>query len=105
MIAFADVYIWGKQAGTVAWDERRQSGSFEYTTDFANSGLELSPLLMPSQVRRVYQFPSLAYETFIGLPGLLADALPDAFGKALLDRWLASLGRSFAPNVHQRQMG
>ncbi len=101
MITFADVYIWGKQAGTVAWDERRQSGSFEYTTDFANSGLELSPLMMPSQVRRVYQFPSLAYETFIGLPGLLADALPDAFGKALLDRWLASLGRSFANPIER----
>ena len=101
MITFADVYIWGKHAGTVAWDEHRQAGSFEYTAEFANSGLELSPLMMPIQSQKVYQFPSLNYDTFIGLPGLLADALPDAFGKALLDKWLASIGRTFANPIER----
>ena len=101
MITFADVYIWGRHAGTIAWDENRQAGSFEYTPEFVQSGLELSPLMMPLQARRVYQFPNLSYDTFIGLPGLLADALPDAFGKALLDRWLTSVGRSFANPVER----
>ena len=101
MITFADVYIWGRHAGTIAWDEHRQVGSFEYTPEFVQSGLELSPLMMPLQARRVYQFPNLSYDTFIGLPGLLADALPDAFGKALLDRWLTSVGRSFANPIER----
>ena len=101
MITFADVYIWGQHAGTVAWDESRQAGSFEYTPEFVQSGLELSPLMMPLQAHRVYQFPNLSPDTFIGLPGLLADALPDAFGKALLDRWLTSVGRTFANPVER----
>ena len=96
MITFADVYVWGIHAGTVAWDETHQAGSFEYTSEFVQSGLELSPLMMPLQAHRVYQFPNLSYETFLGMPGLLADALPDAFGKALLDRWLTSVGHTFA---------
>lgn len=101
MITFADVYIWGQHAGTVAWDETRQAGSFEYTSEFVQSGLELSPMMMPLQARRVYQFPNLSYETFLGMPGLLADALPDAFGKALLDRWLTSVGRTFANPIER----
>ena len=101
MITFADVYIWGQHAGTVAWDESRQAGSFEYTPEFVQSGNELSPLMMPLQAHRVYQFPNLSPDTFIGLPGLLADALPDAFGKALLDRWLTSIGRTFANPVER----
>lgn len=101
MITFADVYVWGIHAGTVAWDETRQAGSFEYTSEFVQSGLELSPLMMPLQARRVYQFHNLSYETFLGMPGLLADALPDAFGKALLDRWLTSIGRTFANPIER----
>ena len=101
MITFADVYLWGRHAGTVAWDESRQCGSFEYTESFAADGLEPAPLMMPVQTHRVYRFPSLSHDTFTGLPGLLADALPDAFGKALLDRWLTSAGRTFANPVER----
>lgn len=101
MITYADIYLWGQHAGTVAWDENYQAGSFEYTQGFANSLLDLAPLMMPVRQRQVYQFPSLPKDTFIGLPGLLADALPDAFGKALLDRWLTSVGRTFANPVER----
>lgn len=101
MITFADVYLWGQHAGTVAWDENYQAGSFEYTPEFANGTLDISPLMMPIRQRQVYQFQSLPRDTFIGLPGLLADALPDAFGKALLDRWLTSVGRTFANPVER----
>lgn len=101
MITYADVYLWGQHAATVAWDENYQAASFEYTPEFANGSLELSPLMMPIRQRQVYQFTSLSRDTFIGLPGLLADALPDAFGKALLDRWLTSVGRTFANPVER----
>lgn len=101
MIKFADVYLWGEHAGTIAWDESRQAGTFEYAEDFRSKGLDLAPLTMPLQNRQVWQFPSLSYDTFLGMPGLLADALPDAFGKALLDRWLASVGRTFANPVER----
>lgn len=101
MITYADIYLWGQHAATVAWDENYQAGSFEYTPEFANGSLDLSPLMMPVRQRQVYQFPSLPKDTFIGLPGLLADALPDAFGKALLDRWLTSVGRTFANPVER----
>lgn len=101
MINFADVYIWGQQVGTVAWDANRQAGSFEYSSAFTGTGLELSPLMMPVISHNVYEFSSLPTETFIGLPGLLADALPDTFGKALLDRWLTIQGRSFANPIER----
>ena len=101
MVNYADVYLWNEHIGTVAWDESRQVGSFEYTSDFVDKGLEVSPLVMPLRKNSVYQFSSISEDTFIGLPGLLADALPDAFGKALLNRWLASLGRHFANPVER----
>lgn len=101
MINYADVYLWSQHVGTVAWDESRQAGSFEYTSDFIRSGLEVSPLMMPLKNGNVYQFPSLSHDTFLGLPGLLADALPDAFGKALLDKWLVSVGRTFANPIER----
>lgn len=101
MINFADVYIWGEHAGTIAWDENRQAGSFEYAESFRSKGLDLAPLTMPLRNQQVWQFPSLNHDTFLGMPGLLADALPDAFGKALLDRWLASIGRTFANPVER----
>jgi serine/threonine-protein kinase HipA len=101
MITLADIYLWGQHAGTVAWDENYQAASFEFTPAFASGQLDISPLMMPVRQRQIYQFPSLNKDTFIGLPGLLADALPDAFGKALLDKWLTSVGRTFANPVER----
>ena len=69
MITYADIYLWDQHAATVAWDENYQAGSFEYTPEFANGPLDLSPLMMPVRQRQVYQFPSLPKDTFIGLPG------------------------------------
>ena len=101
MINYADIYLWQNHVATVAWDGRRLSSRFEYTHEFTESGIELSPLMMPLQPHRVYQFPELSRDTFIGLPGLLADAMPDAFGKALLDKWLALSGRTFANPIER----
>ncbi len=101
MVNLAKIYVWGEYAGAVLWNEDAQLASFEYEPSFANKGLELSPLMMPMNGNRTYTFSELSKDTFMGLPGLLADALPDAYGKALLDRWLASLGRSFANPVER----
>ncbi len=101
MINFADIYLWDEHAGTVAWDEQHQTGSFEYSPTFIEKGLELSPVMMPLKNGTVYQFPVLSHDTFYGLPGLLADSLPDAYGMALLNRWLASYGRAFANPIER----
>jgi serine/threonine-protein kinase HipA len=89
----ATVKLWGRAIGAVSWDETRQLGVFQYMPEFAGSGIELAPLMMPLS-RAPYAFPELPREAFKGLPGLLADSLPDKFGNALIDAWRAREGRS-----------
>ncbi|MDK2776317.1 MAG: type II toxin-antitoxin system HipA family toxin [Pseudomonadota bacterium] len=81
----------GQEAGAVSFDTERGTGAFEYTPAFIDSGIELSPLMMPL-ARRVYSFPQLDFATFHGLPGLIADSLPDDFGNAVLNAWVAARG-------------
>lgn len=89
----ASVILWGRRIGAVSWDEARALGIFQYDPDFVGAGIEVAPLKMP--VREApYEFPALRKETFKGLPGMLADALPDTFGNRLIDAWLAETGRS-----------
>ena len=78
--------------GAASFDTNTGIGAFEYDAAFIQTGLELSPLKMPL-ARRIYQFPELAFNTFKGLPGLIADSLPDDFGNAVLDAWVAEQGR------------
>lgn len=95
----AEVRLWGKRIGAVGWDTSRQCANFEYAPEFIGSGIELAPLTMPL-ARSVYSFPALATTSFQGLPGLLADSLPDDFGNSLINAWLARQGRrpeSFSP--------
>ncbi len=101
MVKVAKVYIWNTLAGAVLWNEDRQVATFEYDTNFMNRGCDLSPLMMPVSRRSIYSFPELSKETFMGLPGLLADALPDTYGKALLDKWLVLQGRTVANPVER----
>jgi len=89
----AKVQLWGRTIGAVSLEEGREVAAFQYDADFARSGIELSPLMMPLG-EQVYQFPALPRNTFHGLPGMLADALPDKFGNALIDAWLATQGRT-----------
>lgn len=93
MPTVADVRLWGRSIGAVALEDGESIAAFQYTAPFARSGIELSPLRMPLSTR-IYQFPALAAQSFHGLPGLLADSLPDKFGNALVDAWLATQGRS-----------
>ncbi|MBI9046439.1 MAG: type II toxin-antitoxin system HipA family toxin [Anaerolineaceae bacterium] len=95
----AKVNLWGRMIGAVSWLEDRQVSVFQYTPGFVGSNIQLSPLMMPLN-EFPYEFPTLARNTFRGLPGLLADSLPDKFGNTLIDAWLTSQGRpadSFNP--------
>lgn len=91
----ARVQLWGRTIGAVSLEEGREVAAFQYDRAFAASGIELSPVMMPLS-ERVYEFPALPRATFHGLPGLLADSLPDKFGNVLIDAWLATQGRTAA---------
>lgn len=92
MVDVARVILYGKPMGTVRWDKNRGLAHFEYVDGFVGSGLEPSPILMPVRPGRIYSFSDIGGETFKGLPGLIADSLPDTYGRALFDRWLALTG-------------
>ena len=88
----AKVKLWGSTIGAVTLDANTSIATFEHDAAFQSSGIEVAPLMMPLS-GRLYSFPSLQLETFHGLPGFLADSLPDRFGNALIDAWLARSGR------------
>ncbi|MEQ6331909.1 HipA domain-containing protein [Sphingobium sp. MK2] len=91
----AEIWLWNSRIGAVTLPPGERFASFEYDPAFQRSGIELSPLAMPLG-GAVYRFPALATQSFHGLPGMLADALPDKYGNALIDAWLATQGRKSA---------
>ncbi len=92
-MTIAEVRLWGRTIGAVSLDEGQDIAAFQYDPAFARSSIEVSPVAMPLG-GQVFKFPALPKETFHGLPGLLADSLPDKFGNALIDAWLATQGRT-----------
>jgi serine/threonine-protein kinase HipA len=101
MVDYAYVNIWNTLVGVVKWDMNRQIADFQFEEKFLNKNWELSPIKMPIRNGdRIYRFPELLPEknstvnTFNRLPGLIADSLPDKYGNALIEKWLASKGRS-----------
>ncbi|MBR5164073.1 MAG: type II toxin-antitoxin system HipA family toxin [Ruminococcus sp.] len=94
MINTAEVYLWGTRIGYIHQGDDDAAASFEYDKKFLRSEIELSPFKMPLS-DRIYSFPELSrVEAFHGIPGLFADSLPDKFGNAVIDKWLAGQGRS-----------
>jgi len=100
MITTAFVKIWGETMGAVAWNEATGIASFEYEPKFTQLGWDLAPIKMPiTQGGRIFSFSELRaprnieFDTFRGLPGLLADVLPDKYGNQLINVWLAQNGR------------
>jgi len=95
----AAIELYETTIGAVTWDPERELGFFEYAPKFLGSGIEVSPITLPLGAGR-FSFPGLPREIFKGLPGLLADSLPDKFGNLLIDQWLVQQGRrpeSFDP--------
>jgi serine/threonine-protein kinase HipA len=100
----AVVKLWGDEVGAVSWLEDRGYAVFEFAPAFLEKGLDISPLHMGLDAARggdpIFSFPGLSRDTFLGLPGLLADALPDKFGNSIINAWLTRQGRdagSFSP--------
>ena len=91
--SLCNVFLWNKKVGTAAWDHERKNAFFEYDPKFKKLGLELAPLMMPLHGQNIYNFPYLSEETYQGLPGLLADSLPDYFGNQVINAYLLSHGR------------
>jgi serine/threonine-protein kinase HipA len=92
MTTTARVILWGSDIGAVTWLPDQEIGVFQYSSHFADSGIQVAPMMMPLR-EAPYQFPALPHESFRGLPGMLADCLPDKFGNALINAWLAGQGR------------
>lgn len=99
-MTLAEITIWGELVGAVAWDEKNGLATFEYAPGFKKLNISLAPLKMPvNGPKNVFSFPEIrryknaSNETFKGLPGLLADVLPDKYGNQLINRWLAQHGR------------
>lgn len=111
MITTAFINLWGKRVGAIAWDDIEKLGSFEFEPSFLRRNWDLAPIKMPigEAGRRVFSFPDLrGSKTFKGLPGLLADVLPDRYGTSLINAWLAQNGRaenSFTPIETLRYIG
>jgi serine/threonine-protein kinase HipA len=108
----AQIKIWSETVGAVSWDSSRGFATFEYYPDFLKKGLDLSPKMMPLNEAQsgnmTFEFRVLPRETFMGLPGLLADSLPDKFGNRVIDSWLARRGRvaeDFSPVERLCYMG
>lgn len=96
MITTAFINIWNQRVGAVAWNHESRLGSFEYDPAFVDHSWDIAPLMMPLKDARgkVFSFQDLRdSNTFKGLPGLLADAIPDKFGNALINAWLTRNGR------------
>lgn len=94
----ATVKLWNKLVGAVLWNKNSGTATFEFDPSFINNEWNIAPFTLSlEEVRRgnqIFEFKRLGKETFYGLPGLLSDALPDKFGTALINAWLASQGRS-----------
>ncbi len=92
----ASVKLWGQDVGAVTWIKERGHAVFEYEPSFLTRGLDISPIhlsLADGKAGTIFSFPNLDRETFKGLPGLLANSLPDDFGNTVIDSWLAKQGR------------
>jgi serine/threonine-protein kinase HipA len=92
-MTIAGVHLWGRRIGAVSLEEKQAYATFQYEPEFVASGIQVAPIIMPL-ADAPYSFPGLPLESFKGLPGLLSDSLPDKFGNALIDVWLASRGRT-----------
>jgi len=88
----AEVRLWGELVGALLYDPTSKMSTFEYAPEWISKGIEIAPLRMPLSSRK-YQFPNLNTETYKGLPAAFSDILPDDFGNAVIDAWLARNGR------------
>ena len=93
MTTVAEVRLWGSRIGAVSLEDNADVAAFAYDPAFIGSRIGLAPLMMPLGPG-IFTFPELSRRSFHGLPGMLADSLPDTYGNTLIDAWLATRGRT-----------
>lgn len=91
MIQNVEVKMWGTTIGYLHMDANKPYASYEYDRNFLQSGIQVAPLYMPLS-NRVFEFPDLVGTAFYGVPGMIADSLPDKFGNAIINKWISSRG-------------
>ncbi len=94
MINYCKIIYNGQHAASIGYDDEQLYGFMEYTPHFINKGVELAPLKMPLKENEIYSFRHLNPKTFFGLPGMVADSLPDRFGNSILNQWMIRMGRT-----------
>ena len=90
------VTLWGKEVAAIVWDKQRATAVLEFFDSFTRTGLNIAPLTMPLEAlrrgERIFSFPALSLKTYQGLPGLIADSLPDDYGNSIIDEWFSRRG-------------
>ena len=109
MDTIAKITLWGKEVGVVSWNAEKEYAVFEFIDSFIKEDIDIAPLWMPMEDllrgERIFSFPALQGKTFKGLPGLIADSLPDDYGNTVIDEWFSSIGLSVPINPIDRQIG
>jgi serine/threonine-protein kinase HipA len=94
MTGVVEVYLWGTKIGALGYEPNQtEFATFEYDKEFLKMGIEISPIYVPT-TKNLYTFDTISHRTFHGLPGFIADALPDKFGNQLIDQYFASKGQT-----------
>lgn len=96
METIVKITLWNQDVAALAWDKDKESGVLEFFQEFSTLNLDIAPLIMPlDDIRRgerIFQFAANKGKTFKGLPGLVADSLPDDYGNSVIDEWIAGKG-------------
>lgn len=91
------ITLWGEPVAAIAWDPNREISVLEFFDSFPKHGWDIAPLQMPLvdllRGESIYIFPELKNKTFRGLPGCIADSLPDDYGNSVIDEWFAAKGK------------
>jgi serine/threonine-protein kinase HipA len=96
MVTVLKVTIWGKDVAAITWNKDKEIAVIEFFESFIHERLDIAPLMMPMddllRGDRIFSFPAHKTKIFKGLPGLLADSLPDDYGNSMIDEWFAAKG-------------
>lgn len=83
--AVLDLQFLGKPMGKLAFNSHDGAYALEFAPEFIKSGHDLSPLKLPiGEVRGILIFKAGDSPFTGGLPGLIADSLPDRWGERVL---------------------
>ena len=98
METVVNITLWGENVAAIAWDPNREVGVIEFYASFLKNDWDIAPLMMPledlQRGERIFSFTNLKSKTFKGLPGLIADVLPDDYGNSVIDEWFAAKGKN-----------